>query len=52
VGKASHPDHDDGAEPVLTFEELAEAVKHAPPPTDDEQNKKIREKGKKKRERN
>jgi len=36
VGKVSCPDHDDGVEPVLTFEELAEAVKHAPPPTDDD----------------
>jgi len=29
-------DHDSGPEPVLTFEELTEAVKHAPPPTDDD----------------
>jgi hypothetical protein len=36
VGKVSCSDHDDGVEPVLTFEELAEAVKHAPPPTDDD----------------
>jgi hypothetical protein len=36
VSKVSRPDHDDSAEPVLTFEELAEAVKHAPPPTDDD----------------
>jgi hypothetical protein len=36
VSKVSRPDHDDGMEPVLTFEELAEAVKHAPPPTDDD----------------
>jgi len=36
VSTASRPDHDDGAEPFLTFEELAEAVKHAPPPTDDD----------------
>jgi hypothetical protein len=36
VSKVSHHDHDDTAEPVLTFGELAEAVKHAPPPTDDD----------------
>jgi len=36
VSKVSHHDHDGGAEPILTFEELAEAVKHAPPPTDDD----------------
>jgi hypothetical protein len=36
VSKVSSDDHDDGAELVLTFEELAEAVKHAPPPTDDD----------------
>ncbi len=28
--------HDSGPELVLTFEELAEAVKHAPPPTADD----------------
>jgi len=36
VSKVSHHDHDDGAELALTFEELAEASRHAPPPTDDD----------------
>lgn len=29
-------DGDNGPEPVLTFEEWAEALKHAPPPTPDD----------------
>jgi hypothetical protein len=29
-------DHDSGPELILTFAELAEAVRHAPPPTDDD----------------
>jgi hypothetical protein len=36
VGARLDRHHDDGPELVLTFEELADAVKHAPPPTDDD----------------
>jgi len=36
VGPRLDRTRDDGSELVLTFEELAEAVKHAPPPTDDD----------------
>jgi hypothetical protein len=36
VSEASRHDNDESAEPVFTFEELAEAIKHAPPPTDDD----------------
>ncbi|MDA8392165.1 MAG: hypothetical protein M0Z87_05060 [Actinomycetota bacterium] len=36
MSEVTHQDHDGGAELVLTFEELAEAVRHAPPPTDDD----------------
>jgi hypothetical protein len=36
VSDASRHDNDESAGLVLTFEELAEAIKHAPPPTDDD----------------
>lgn len=36
VSRQYHQDHDGGAELTLTFEELAEASRHAPPPTDDD----------------
>ena len=36
MSKVSHHDHDDTAELALTFEELAEASRHAPLPTDDD----------------
>jgi hypothetical protein len=36
VSKVGPHGHDDTVELALTFEELAEAVKHAPPPTDDD----------------
>jgi hypothetical protein len=36
VSDASRHDNDESEGLVLTFEELAEAIKHAPPPTDDD----------------
>jgi len=35
ASEASRHDSDESAELVLTFEELAQAIKHAPRPTDD-----------------
>lgn len=36
VTEVNHQDREGGAELVLTFEELAEASRHAPPPTPDD----------------